>query len=56
MKLNIKKGDNVVVIAGKDKGKTGKVLEIASEGRVIVDGVNIVTKHQNQEVLKIKAE
>ena len=54
MKLNIKKGDNVVVIAGKDKGKTGKVLEIASEGRVIVDGVNIVTKHQKPRSAKDK--
>ena len=45
--MNIKKGDNVVVIAGKDKGKTGKVLEVsASAGKVTVDNVNVVKRHQ----------
>lgn len=47
MSMTVKKGDNVVVIAGKDKGKTGKVTEVSpKEGKVLVDGVNIVTKHQ----------
>ncbi len=47
MSMSIKKGDNVLVIAGKDKGKTGKVLEVyPKENRVLVDGVNIVTKHK----------
>ncbi len=47
MTLNVKKGDNVVVIAGKDKGKTGKVLTaIPSDNAVVVSGVNIVNKHQ----------
>lgn len=42
----IKKGDLVVVIAGKDKGKTGRVLEILSDSnRVIVEGVKRVTRH-----------
>jgi large subunit ribosomal protein L24 len=46
-KLHIKKGDTVQVIAGDDKGKSGKVLEIVSEkNRAIVEGINIVTKHQ----------
>lgn len=46
-RLRIKKGDEVVVLAGKDKGKKGKVIEaIPEQGRVIVDGANIVTKHQ----------
>lgn len=46
VKLKIKKGDTVKVIAGNDKGKTGKVLEIIkTKSRVIVEGVNIVTKH-----------
>lgn len=46
-RLRVKKGDEVVVLAGKDKGKKGKVIETSPEsGRVIVDGVNIVTKHQ----------
>ncbi|MDE7427376.1 MAG: 50S ribosomal protein L24 [Muribaculaceae bacterium] len=44
-KLHIKKGDNVYVIAGEDRGKTGRVLEVqASKNRAIVEGVNIVTK------------
>ena len=40
----IKKGDTVKVIAGKDKGKEGKVLSV-SEGKVKVEGINTVTKH-----------
>lgn len=45
-KLHVKKGDTVVVISGKDKGKKGKVLNVfPAEGKVIVEGVNIVTKH-----------
>ena len=47
MNMSIKKGDNVVVIAGKEKGKTGKVLEVfPKNNRVLVDGVNLVTKHK----------
>ena len=47
MKLKIKTGDNVVVTAGKDKGKRGKVTKvIRSSNRVIVQGANIVLKHQ----------
>jgi len=45
--MNIKKGDTVVVIAGKDKGKKGKVLKVLpKENRVVVEGVNKVKKHQ----------
>ena len=45
-KFNIKKGDTVYVNAGNDKGKTGKVLEVIREkDRVIVEGVNMVSKH-----------
>ena len=45
-KYNIKKGDTVYVNAGNDKGKTGKVLEVLrSKDRVIVEGVNMVSKH-----------
>lgn len=40
----IKKGDNVRVIAGKDKGKEGKVLSVKN-GKVLVEGVNTITKH-----------
>jgi large subunit ribosomal protein L24 len=46
-KLHIKKGDTVKVIAGNDKGKSGKVLEIVVEkNRAIVEGINIMTKHE----------
>ena len=45
-KLHIKKGDNVIIVSGNDKGETGKVLEVSpSEGKVIVEGRNIKTKH-----------
>lgn len=44
--IHIKKGDNVVVISGKDKGKKGKVLSVSPTKRtVIVEGINTVTKH-----------
>ena len=45
--LRLKKGDEVLVLAGKDKGKHGKIIETApDEGRVTIDGVNVVTKHE----------
>lgn len=45
--MRIKKGDTVEVIAGKDKGKKGKVINCLPKlDRVVVEGVNIVTKHQ----------
>jgi len=44
--MKIKKGDKVVVIAGKDKKAEGKVLSVdAKNGKVIVEGVNMITKH-----------
>ena len=43
----IKKGDDVIVITGKDKGKRGSVVRVVSEeGRVVVENVNIAKKHQ----------
>ncbi len=46
MGLKIKKGDKVKILAGKDKGKTGKVLKLTSNGsRVVVEGVNVLKKH-----------
>ena len=46
IKLKIKKGDNVVVISGRDKGRTGEVLRVfPTERRVIVQGVNIAKRH-----------
>jgi large subunit ribosomal protein L24 len=46
MSARIRRGDTVVVISGKDKGKTGKVKRVlAEEGRVLVEGVNLVKRH-----------
>ena len=43
----IKKGDNVVVLSGKDKGKTGTVAQVLpKEGKVLVEGVNVATRHR----------
>jgi large subunit ribosomal protein L24 len=48
-KLKIKKGDHVVVITGKDKGKKGEVLKVVpGENRAIVKGVAVVRRHQRQ--------
>lgn len=47
MKLNIKKGDTVVVLSGKNKGKKGKVLQIlVQDEKVIIEAINMVKKHQ----------
>jgi large subunit ribosomal protein L24 len=47
VKMNVKKGDMVMVITGKDAGKKGKVIEVLPKtGRVVVEKVNIVKKHQ----------
>lgn len=47
MKVHVRKNDTVVVISGKDKGKTGEVLKVFPKtGKVLVKGVNIVKKHQ----------
>ena len=47
MKVHVRKNDTVVVISGKDKGKTGEVLKVYPKtGKVLVKGVNIVKKHQ----------
>ena len=44
--MNFKTGDKVVVIAGKDKGKEGKIINVLrKENRVVVEGINIVKKH-----------
>lgn len=45
-KVHVKTGDTVIVINGKNRGKKGKVMQVApAEGKVIVEGVNVVTKH-----------
>ena len=46
---NIRKGDNVVVITGSDKGKKGSVLKVfPKENRALVQGINVVKRHQRQ--------
>ncbi len=48
-KIKIRKGDRVVVLTGRDKGKRGEILQvIPSENRALVQGVNIVRRHQKQ--------
>ncbi len=62
-KLNIKKGDNVIVLAGDDRGKSGRVLSVqVQKQRAIVEGVNIVSKstkpsakHPQGGIVKIEA-
>jgi large subunit ribosomal protein L24 len=47
VKFKIKKGDQVVVLAGKDKGKTGEILKlITADNKVLVKGINVQTKHK----------
>ena len=49
MAAKLKKGDRVVVTTGRDKGKEGEILRvIPKEGRALVSGVNMVTRHQRQ--------
>lgn len=49
MAAKIKKGDNVVVLTGRDKGKSGEVVQvIPTEQRAVVSGVNLVKRHQRQ--------
>jgi large subunit ribosomal protein L24 len=49
MAAKIKKGDTVIVIAGRDKGRTGEVIAMRrDEGRALVRGVNVVKRHQKQ--------
>lgn len=54
MNLNVKTGDTVVVLAGKDKGKTGKVIKaFPAKGRVTVEDVNVVTKHKKPKSAQV---
>ena len=46
VKMHVKKGDQILVLSGKDKGRKGKVMEsFPTEGKVLVEGINIVKKH-----------
>jgi large subunit ribosomal protein L24 len=48
--MKIKKGDNVIVTTGKDKGKTGSILEtLPKTDQVVIDGVNVATRHQKNK-------
>jgi large subunit ribosomal protein L24 len=51
MAAKIRKGDRVIVIAGRDKGRTGEVIEMRpAENRALVRGINMVKRHQKQTV------
>ena len=61
--MNFKVGDKVVVIAGKDKGKEGKIIKtLKNDNKVVVEGINMVTKHvkpsaqnENGGIIKFEA-
>ena len=47
VRMKVKKGDNIIIVAGKDKGKTGTIVRTFPQtDQVLVDGVNVITKHQ----------
>lgn len=46
MAAKIRRDDEIIVLAGKDKGKRGKVKSVLSTGKVVVEGINLVKKHQ----------
>ncbi len=50
--LKVRKGDDVIVIAGKDKGRRGTVLRVLDNGKLMVEGVNMVKKHQKPNPTK----
>ena len=55
--LKIKKGDTVKVIAGKDNGKEGKVVSVDQKtGKVVVEGVNMITKHTKPNAAIVQKE
>jgi large subunit ribosomal protein L24 len=48
MAAKLKKGDRVVVLAGKDKGKEGEIASVNPSGKAVVDGINIAVRHTKQ--------
>lgn len=45
--MHLKKGDNVIILSGDDKGKTGKVVRaIPTKNQIVVDGINVIKKHE----------
>ena len=51
MAAKIRQNDEVIVLAGKDKGKRGKVTKVLPNGKVFVEGINIITNMKNQFLL-----
>jgi large subunit ribosomal protein L24 len=51
----LRKGDQVVVLSGKDKGRHGAILKVFDDGKVLVEGVNVVKKHQRGNPQKNQA-
>ena len=57
MNTGLKKGDNVKILTGRDRGKTGKILEIRSNsGRVVVEGVSLVRDHRRPKKANQKGQ
>lgn len=55
--MKIKKGDNVMVITGKDKGKTGSVIKtLPTDSKVIVEGVNVQTRHTKNKRMRSQGQ
>lgn len=55
--MKIRKGDNVKIISGKDRGKTGKVLKVFPEaGKIVVDKVNLVKRHRKAKSQREQSE
>ena len=53
--MKVKKGDNVIIIAGRDKGKKGKIVRsIPKDSKVIVEGVNMMKKHRKAKTTNEK--
>ena len=51
--LKIKKKDEVVVVAGRDKGRRGEVLRVMKDGRLMVAGINMVKKHKRPTLIQV---
>ena len=56
MAAKIRRDDEVIVLTGKDKGKRGKVKNVLSSGKVIVEGINLVKKHQKPVTRELRSE
>lgn len=52
----IRKGDTVKILAGRDRGKTGKVLDVLQNGRVSVEGLNLVSRHRKPKKAREKGQ